>query len=155
MLIVCWREIIRTFVPRKYWKHYKNILSISVAARSKAWVCSRSLAGICGFNSPYGDDCLSVVSVVCCQVEVSATGWSLVQRSSTECCVWVWSRHLFRCHVVLQMNRVVLRSRSLCGCRGPQYSEGPLKDCLFANFFFPTCYVRKFCLHWQFRKQCR
>jgi hypothetical protein len=29
--------------------------------------------------------CLSVVSVVCCQVEVSATSWSLVQRSSTEC----------------------------------------------------------------------
>jgi hypothetical protein len=28
---------------------------------------------------------MSVVSVVCCQVEVSATGWSLVQRSHTEC----------------------------------------------------------------------
>jgi hypothetical protein len=25
------------------------------------------------------------VSVLCCQVEVSATGWSLVQRSLTEC----------------------------------------------------------------------
>jgi hypothetical protein len=25
------------------------------------------------------------VSVVCCQVEVSATGWSLVQMSPTEC----------------------------------------------------------------------
>jgi hypothetical protein len=32
-----------------------------------------------------GHGCLSVVSVVCCQVEVSATGWSLVQRSPTEC----------------------------------------------------------------------
>jgi hypothetical protein len=31
------------------------------------------------------------VSVVCCQVEVSATNWSLVQRSPTDCgasCVW-------------------------------------------------------------------
>ena len=28
--------------------------------------------------------CLSVVSVVCCQVEVSATDWSLVQ-SPTDC----------------------------------------------------------------------
>ena len=28
---------------------------------------------------------LSVVGVVCCQVEVSASGWSLVQRSSTDC----------------------------------------------------------------------
>jgi hypothetical protein len=32
-----------------------------------------------------GHGCLSVVSVVCCQVEVSATSWSLVQRSPTEC----------------------------------------------------------------------
>jgi hypothetical protein len=28
---------------------------------------------------------MSVVIIVCCQVEVSATGWSLVQRSPTEC----------------------------------------------------------------------
>ena len=28
---------------------------------------------------------LSIVSVVCCQVEVSATNWSLVQRSPTDC----------------------------------------------------------------------
>jgi len=28
---------------------------------------------------------LSVVSVVCCQVEVSAMDWSLVQRSPTDC----------------------------------------------------------------------
>jgi hypothetical protein len=32
-----------------------------------------------------GHGCLSLVNVVCCQVEVSATGWSLVQRSPTEC----------------------------------------------------------------------
>jgi hypothetical protein len=31
------------------------------------------------------DVCLSVVSVVCCQIEVSATNWSLVQRSPTDC----------------------------------------------------------------------
>jgi hypothetical protein len=40
-----------------------------VAARSKAWVCGRSSAEIVGSN-PAG---LSVLSVVCCQVEVSAT----------------------------------------------------------------------------------
>jgi hypothetical protein len=28
---------------------------------------------------------LSFVSVVCCQVEVFATDWSLVQRNPTEC----------------------------------------------------------------------
>jgi len=34
---------------------------------------------------PRGHGCVSVVSVVCCQVEVSATSWSLVQRSPTDC----------------------------------------------------------------------
>jgi hypothetical protein len=58
---------------------------IPVAARSKAWVCDRSLAGIAGSSPLERRVCLSVVSVVCCQVEVSATGWSLVQRSLTQC----------------------------------------------------------------------
>jgi hypothetical protein len=43
---------------------------IPKAARSKALVCGRSLAGIVGSN-PVGD---VDVNVVCCQVEVSATG---------------------------------------------------------------------------------
>jgi len=36
------------------------------------------------------------VNIVCCQVEVSATDWSLVQRSPTDCGVslCVWSRNL-------------------------------------------------------------
>ena len=38
-----------------------------------------------GFESHRGHGYLSVVSVVCCQAEVSATGWSLVQRSPTDC----------------------------------------------------------------------
>ena len=51
-----------------------------MASRSKAWVYGRPLTGIAGSN-PTG----SLVSVVCCQVEVSATGWSPVQRSPTDC----------------------------------------------------------------------
>ena len=43
---------------------------------------------------------MSVVSVVCCQVEVSATGRSLVQRSPTDCgaslCVIVMPRLTMR-----------------------------------------------------------
>ena len=46
---------------------------VQVAARSKASVCGLSLAGIAGSNAARGHGCLSVVSVVCCQVEVSAT----------------------------------------------------------------------------------
>jgi hypothetical protein len=39
----------------------------------------------CGFESHRMYGCLSVVRVVCCQVEVSATGRFLVQRSRTDC----------------------------------------------------------------------
>jgi hypothetical protein len=53
------------------------------ATRPEACVCGRSLAGIVG-SSPGGGG-LGFVSVVCCQVEVSASGWSLVQRRPTEC----------------------------------------------------------------------
>ena len=56
----------------------------SGAARSKGWVCCRSLAGIVGSNPTKGMD-VSLVSVVCCQVEVPATGRSLVQRNTTLC----------------------------------------------------------------------
>jgi hypothetical protein len=66
-----------------------------VAARSKAWVCGRLPSGIAGLNPAGGHGCLSVVSVVCCQVEVSATGQSLIQRSPTEyvyvCVIEGWS----------------------------------------------------------------
>jgi hypothetical protein len=41
----------------------------------------------CGFESPPGA-WISIVSFVRCQVEVSASGWSLVQRSPTECDVF-------------------------------------------------------------------
>ena len=44
-----------------------------VAARSKAWVCGRSLVDIVGLN-PAGNGCFSVVSVAYCLVEVSAKG---------------------------------------------------------------------------------
>jgi len=39
----------------------------------------------CGFEFRRENRCLCVVSVVCCQVEVTAEGRSLVQRSPTEC----------------------------------------------------------------------
>jgi hypothetical protein len=52
----------------------KNPEPIPAVARSKAWVCGRSLAGIVGSNPAGGHGCLSLVSVVCSQVEVSASG---------------------------------------------------------------------------------
>jgi hypothetical protein len=47
-------------------------------------VCDPSFAGITG-SSPAGSKDMYFVSVVCCQVEVSASSRSLVQRSPTEC----------------------------------------------------------------------
>jgi hypothetical protein len=55
----------------------------------------------CGFESRWEYGCLSLVSVVCCQVEIFASGWSLVQKSPadfdvSECvcvCVCVWVSH--------------------------------------------------------------
>jgi hypothetical protein len=58
-----------------------------------------SLAGTAGSNSTGNMGTLSIVSAVCCQVEVSATGRSLFQRSPVECGVYdsdrgtSWRRH--------------------------------------------------------------
>jgi hypothetical protein len=59
-------------------------VTIPVAARSKAKVCGQALAGIVG-SSPTGGMDICLVQCLCCQVEVSATGRSLIQRSPTEC----------------------------------------------------------------------
>ena len=58
-----------------------------MAELSKARVRGRSLVGI-AVSNPAGSMVVSVVSVsvcVSCQVEVSATGRSLTQRSPTDC----------------------------------------------------------------------
>ena len=64
-----------------------NVMPSPMAWRSKARVCDRSLAWDCGFESRQWQERLSLVSVVCCQVEVSATGRSLVKGVPTDCCV--------------------------------------------------------------------
>ena len=60
-----------------------------MAARSKDWVCGPLACWDCGFEYRRGNGWLSLVSVVYCQVEVSLTSWSLVQRSPVECGVSV------------------------------------------------------------------
>ena len=51
-----------------------EIMRIPVAAWSKASFCGSSLGGIVVSKSRRGHRLLSVLIVVCCQVEVSATG---------------------------------------------------------------------------------
>jgi len=57
--------------------------------------CVFAAARLQGLRVRYrpGHWCQSLVSVVCCQVEVSATVRSLAQRSHTVCSVGVWSKN--------------------------------------------------------------
>jgi len=77
-----------------------SVLPIPVATQTNAWVCGRWLAGIRGSNLAGLWMSLSLsrslVSVVCCQVQIFATGRSLVQRSPTGC-VFVL-RSVIRCN---------------------------------------------------------
>jgi hypothetical protein len=86
-------------------KHTAFPVPIPVVARSN--VGRRPLAyWDCGLESCRRHGCLSLVSVVCYQVQFSATGRSFVQRSPTECdvCVcdletWImtWPRPEYGC----------------------------------------------------------
>ena len=66
-----------------------------MAAPSKEWVSVLSLAERLRVRIRRGHGCLSLVIVVCRQVEVSATGQSLIQRTTTECGV---SQAHFTCY---------------------------------------------------------
>ena len=57
---------------------------LPAASRSEVWVCGRSLAGVAGSNRAGARMCV-YCGVACSQVEVPATGRSLVRRSPTEC----------------------------------------------------------------------
>ena len=76
-----------------------------MAALSKAWICGRSLAGIAGSNPAAGRGCLFHV-IECCHLAVSATGWSLLQRSPTE-------RGVCGCEL---RGCCELQGRGVCGC---------------------------------------
>jgi len=58
-------------------KGLKSSKPVPVTKRSKAWVC--------GFESCWGHGRLPLEIIVCYHAEVSASGWSLVQRFPTEC----------------------------------------------------------------------
>jgi len=50
---------------RQYFSGYEALLPFPATARSKEWLCGRSLDGIAGLNPAGGQDvCLSVVIVV-------------------------------------------------------------------------------------------
>jgi len=64
----------------------RNVVSADPGGRAVQFVGLLPLAcWDCGFEYCRGHGCMSVVFVVWCQVHVSPTGWSHVQRSLTEC----------------------------------------------------------------------
>ena len=76
----------------EFWYNYQvynlkclQFLPVAEGELYKVWVCDRLFSGIAGSNPAGGMDVFLYFSVVCCQVDVSATGWSLVQRSPTDC----------------------------------------------------------------------
>jgi hypothetical protein len=80
------------FVPRVTFMHRIVLfLRIPVAARSKAWVCGRSLAGILGSN-PAG--AWTSVSCDCCVLSGRGPCGGLITRPEDSYrlwCAWVWS----------------------------------------------------------------
>ena len=68
-----------------YWTYVQPLISRSRWPRGlrRTSAAARLLRSWVRIQSAHG--CLSVVSVVCCRVDVCALGWSLVQRSRTDC----------------------------------------------------------------------
>ena len=56
-----------------------------MAPRAKTWVCGRSLAEISGSNPAEGMDVCLLWLLCVDRLEVSASGWSLVQMNPSEC----------------------------------------------------------------------
>jgi len=82
---------LRSELPHRFFEFYAPIL---VTVLSKELVCRLWPAGIVGSN-PAGAR-TSVMSVLCCQVEVSVMGRTLIQRIPTACvCV---SLNVIRCN---------------------------------------------------------
>jgi hypothetical protein len=79
----------------------------------------------CGFESQRGHGCLSFVSVVCCQLEVSVSARSLAQRSPTE---WVC------------VSLSVIAKPRYWGCLGPLATVVPWKKVLYTNPFDLFCH---------------
>ena len=72
------------FLSQKFSQQQIVMHSIRQSQRSKTRVCGGCLARICVFESDQG---LFLLSVLCYQVEISATGRSPVQRSPSDSCV--------------------------------------------------------------------
>jgi len=96
---LCYKRLLRHVsstmtLPRRSIR-YNHSQPMPVVERSKVWFCVQSVAGVAGSKSRRRHGRLSLKNVVCCHVQVSATGRSLIQRSPTECHWGTQSRQSF------------------------------------------------------------
>jgi hypothetical protein len=149
--MICFTELMTVRLKDKTNETYGwMLINEGREGNAKRPSCSRSqwpfACWDCGFESRRGHGYLSVVTVVCCQVEVSATGWSLVQRSSTECgvsecdCEVSIMRRPWPTRGLLQHGQ----KETLVGCvmclssRTPKKLRKPLKDLqIYGQLFNP------------------
>jgi hypothetical protein len=98
-----------------------------------------------------------LVSVVSCQVEVSATGWSLVQGSSTECDVSEYDREASIIRKPWPIRCCCVIAKKIVSCRySVVHDELQITFCIVLLYLYvlrPT--VTLICFHVQLqRKQC-
>jgi hypothetical protein len=86
------KSVLFLFLPLLYVYFYIAILRlpIPVAARSKAWVCGHSLAGVVSSN-PAGDMHVCLLWVLCVVRVLSVGLITRPEESYRVGCVWLWS----------------------------------------------------------------
>ena len=78
-------ESYNRYLSQKINTLYKYVVPIPVAARSKAWVCGRSIAGIVGSNPARG---MESVSCECCVFSGRGLCVGLITRPEKSYRVW-------------------------------------------------------------------
>ena len=73
-----------SIIQNFHYHHHQNRRRVSSISSQFKAVTDTVLAGIVDFESRRGHGCLSLTTVVFCQVEVCALGCSLVRRGLTE-----------------------------------------------------------------------
>jgi len=87
--VYCWKPFATIFTEllhstTQWWVSYFYFLNTLLPGPRGVGLRPLTCWG-CGFESHRRHGCLSVVSFVWCQVEVSAAHWSCIQRSPTDC----------------------------------------------------------------------
>jgi len=103
---------------------------------------------------PLGHGCLSIVSVVCCQVEVSAASLSFVQKSPTDCgLLCVWSKNLVNDEALAHWGLPRPMEKESVYMRGsmsdPIYTD---KLLIKEAYIIYLCSIHNYCLNWTFAK---